>query len=155
MKVSKSHIPFLNAAVCPNCNKNTIWGLTCGVLIGFFRTGFVFPEMLNAHTKIYFSVRLHLCLSSGVIYRQSCHYPMFVCLFVCLTGRPCGTRLGPGGPDSSKSLSQATSVALTRMWNFTELGFYLIIQTQWRIWNRKHCSLLLIIQKIFERLYSN
>ncbi len=23
----------------------------------------------------------------------------FVCLFVCLTGRPCGTRLGPGGPD--------------------------------------------------------
>ena len=32
---------------------------------------------------------------------------LFVCLFVCLTGRPCGTRLGPGGPDSSKSSSQA------------------------------------------------
>ncbi len=28
-------------------------------------------------------------------------------LFVCLTGRPCGTRLGPGGPGSSKSSSQA------------------------------------------------
>ena len=32
---------------------------------------------------------------------------LFVCLFVCVTGRPCGTRLGPGGPDSSKSSSQA------------------------------------------------
>ncbi len=28
-------------------------------------------------------------------------------MFVCLTGRPCGTRLGPGGPDSSKNSSQA------------------------------------------------
>ncbi len=34
----------------------------------------------------------------------------FVCLFVCLTGLPCGTRLGPGGPDSSKSSSQAKSL---------------------------------------------
>ncbi len=31
-------------------------------------------------------------------------------LFVCLTGRPCGTRLSPGGPDSSKSSSQAKSL---------------------------------------------
>ena len=30
-----------------------------------------------------------------------------LCLFVCLNGRPYGTRLGPGGPDSSKNLSQA------------------------------------------------
>ncbi len=30
--------------------------------------------------------------------------PLFL---LCLTGRPCGTRLGPGGPDSSKSSSQA------------------------------------------------
>ncbi len=34
-------------------------------------------------------------------------YKSIVCLFVCLTCRPCGTRLGPGEPDSSKSLSQA------------------------------------------------
>ncbi len=33
--------------------------------------------------------------------------PLLVCLFVCLTGRPCGTCLGPGGPDLSKSSSQA------------------------------------------------
>ena len=30
-----------------------------------------------------------------------------VCLFVCLNGRPYGTRLDPGGLDSRKSLSQA------------------------------------------------
>ncbi len=32
---------------------------------------------------------------------------LFVCLFVYLSGLSCGTRLGPGGPDSSKSSSQA------------------------------------------------
>ncbi len=37
-----------------------------------------------------------------------------VCLCVCLTGRPCGTRLGPGGPDSSKSSSQAKKPILRR-----------------------------------------
>ncbi len=39
--------------------------------------------------------------------KAACQNGKFVCLFVCLTGRPCGTRLGPGAPDLSKSSSQA------------------------------------------------
>ncbi len=36
-------------------------------------------------------------------------------LFVCLTGHLCGTRLGPGGPDSSKSLSQASKAYISML----------------------------------------
>ncbi len=34
------------------------------------------------------------------------------CLFVSLTGRPCGTRLGPGGPDSSQAKKPISMLAL-------------------------------------------
>ncbi len=47
----------------------------------------------------------HIFNKNNVIFcHDLCNY---LCLFVCLNGRPCGTRLGPGGPDSSKSSSQA------------------------------------------------
>ena len=50
------------------------------------------------YIKVY--IKLPCCVHTSI-------YKGWNSLFVCLTGRPCGTRLGPGGPDSSKSSSQA------------------------------------------------
>ncbi len=55
--------------------------------------------LLRIHTALQRIQKSHLSPAFELL--------QFVCLFVCLTGRPCGTRLGPSGPDSSKSSSQA------------------------------------------------